>query len=194
VARPSPPDFGKVVLRHRVAKEDLVNRMWIGVFVFGAVFLISVTFVFDARPGPPRAVYYFLWLLFVLAAVRSISARYFSTPMVLLERGIFLPAYRPAHWVFLRRRAIAFSDIRRVKLDASPFRSGTHLFETARGPVRCLKAFFPPPKRFAEELKRQAPDIEVELIDRKGKVRRYAPVVTKRPRKPSTNGEGTHAK
>lgn len=194
MARSPPPDFGKVVLRYSVPKEDLVNRLWIGVFLFGAVFLISVSFVFDPRPGPPRAVYYFLWLLFVLAAARSITTRYFATPMVVLERGLFMPAYRPAHWLFLRKRAIAFEEILRVRLDASPFRAGTHLFVTTRGPVRCLKAFFPPAKRFAEELKRQAPLIEVELVDRKGKAKRYAPVVTKRPRKPKTNGEGAHAK
>jgi hypothetical protein len=194
VARAGPPDFGSVVLRHSVAKEDLVNRLWIGVFVFGSVFMISVSFVFDPRPGPPRLIYYLLWLLFVLAAMRSITTRYFSTPMVLLERGIFLPAYRPLHWLALRRRALAFEDIYRVELDNTPFRVGSHLFATKRGPVRVAKAFFPPAKRFAEELKRQAPDLEVDLIDRKGRGKRYAPVVTKRPRKPKTKEGGADAK
>ena len=188
------PDFGAVVSRHEAAPEDRVGRGWIAIFVFGAVFLISVSFVFDPRPGPPRPVYYLLWLAFVLAALRSIVGRYFATPMVVLELGLFLPAYRPVHWLRLRKRAVAFSDLKRVRLDSTSFRSGTHLLETTRGPVRCAKAYFPPAKKFADELKGLAPAVEVEFVDRRGKRKRYAPAVSRKPKKPTAKGDGSDAK
>lgn len=194
MARPPRPDFGAVVSRHTVPREDLIGVGWVALFVFGAVFMISVSFIFDPRQGPPRIVYYLLWLCFVAAAARSITARYFSTPTVVLERGIFLPAYLPRHWLALRSRAVLFSELKRVELDATSFRAGTHLFVTAEGPRRCAKAYLPPAKRFAEVLKRVAPEVEVDLVDRRGKHKRFAPVVSKRPRKEKPKGEEAHAK
>ncbi len=194
MARHPRPDFGAVVARHSSAAEDRVGRGWIAVFLFGAIFMFAVSLVFEPRAGPPRPVYYLLWLAFVAAAARSLTMRYFTTPMVLLERGIFLPAYLPRHWVRMSGRALSFAELTRVRLDATPFRSGSHLFETASGPKRCAKAYFPPAKRFAEDLKRQAPQVEIEFVDRRGARKRYAPVVTKRPRKPKTKGERADAK
>lgn len=188
------PDFGSVVLRHEAAPEDRPGLMWITIFVFGAVFMTVVSLIFDPRPGPPRPVYYLFPLAFAWGASRMIVARFFATPTVLMERGILLPAYLPRHWLGLSSRAVAYSDITRVRVDATSFRTGTHLFETTHGPKRGAKAFFPPGKKFAEELKRVAPSVEVELIDRRGKGTRYAPAVTKKPRKPKSKGDESHAK
>lgn len=194
MARSPRPDFGSVVARHVAPPEDRVGLAWITIFLFGAIFLLVPPFILDPRPGPPRAVYFVIWFAFFAAAVRSLSARYFSTPTVVLERGIFLPAYLPRHWLRLRSRAVLFSDLRRVELDNTPFRAGTHLFETAGGPRRVAKAYFPPAKRFAQEIKRVAPDLEVELVDRRGRHKRYAPVVTKRTRKEKPEGDRADAK
>ena len=192
--RQGGPDFGAVVLRHEAPPEDRVGLLWIAVFVFGSFFMLAVSLIFDRRPGPPPPVYYLLWLGFVLAASRGIVGRYVATPMVLLERGLFLPAYRPLHWLALRRRAVSFDDLKGVRLDSTGFRSGSHLFETAQGPKRCAKAYFPPARKFADELKRLAPSVEVEFVDRRGKRKRYAPVINKRPRKPVAKGDESHAK
>jgi hypothetical protein len=180
------------VLRHELAREDRPGLLWIGVFAFGAVFMSAVSLVFDPRPGPPRPVYFLFPLLFGWLALRMATVRFKASPAVILERGLFLPAHLPRHWIRLEGRAVAFSDLKRVRIDASSFRSGSHVFETAQGPKRGAKAFFPPPKRLAEEIKRLAPQVEVELIDRRGKGRRYAPAVTRRPRRPK--GEKSHAK
>lgn len=188
------PDFGAVVLRHDLPQEDRVGRGWVAIFVFGSVFMLGAALFFDPRPGPPRPVYYLLWLAFVAAAARSIAARYFSTPSVVLERGLFLPAYLPRHWLFLRARAVPFAELKRVELDNTPFRAGSHLFETARGPRRCAKAYFPPAKRLAEEIKRLAPEVQVALVDRKGRHKLYAPVVSRRLRKEQPKGEQADAK
>ena len=179
--REGAPDFGGVVSRHEAAPEDRVGKLWIVIFAFGAVFMTLVSLIFDPRPGPPRIVYYLLVAGMALACIRGATSRWFATPMVLLERGIFLPAYRPVHWLNLKGRAIAFSDIKRVELDDTGLRSGTHLFETTRGPKRCAKAYFPPPRRFAAELKRAAPDLEVEFVDRRGKKKRASRPLEKRP-------------
>ena len=192
--RQGAPDFGGVLLRHAALAEDRVGRMWIGIFAFGAVFMTLVSLIFDPRPGPPRMVYYLLVAAMALASIRGATGRWFATPMVLLERGIFLPAYRPLHWLNLRGRAVAFTDLKRARLDDSGLRSGTHLFETARGPKRCAKAYFPPTRKFADELKRAAPQVEVEFVDRRGRRKRYTQVVSKRPRTPKPKGGSRDAK
>lgn len=194
MARTARPDFGAVVARHLSPPEDRVRLAWIALFVFGAVFLLIPPFILDPRPGPPRAVYFLIWFAFLAAAIRSLVARYLSTPTVVLEHGLFLPAYLPRHWLKLRSRAVLFSDLVRVELDNTAFRAGTHLFETTRGPKRCAKAYFPPAKRFAEQMKQLAPDLEVEFVDRRGNRRRYAPVVARRPRKEKPKGERSDAK
>ena len=194
MGEPARLDFGAVVDRHELPREDRVGFVWVVIFSFGAVFLAVPPLILDPRQGPPRAVYFLIWGLFVLGAARAVASRYFSTPTVVLERGLFLPAYLPRHFVRVRRRAVPFKDLLRVELDDTPLRSGTHLFVTARGPVRCAKAYFPPARKLAEAIKVHAPQVEVALIDRKGRERRYAPVVKRRPRGKEPKGERTDGK
>ncbi len=191
---PARFDFGAVVDRHELPREDRVGLVWVAIFLFGAVFLAVPPLILDARPGPPRAVYFLIWGLFVLAAARAVASRYFSTPSVVLERGLFLPAYRPTHFLRVKSRAVPFAELKRVELDDTPLRSGSHLFVTLRGPIRCAKAYFGPPRKLAEAIKSRAPHVEVALIDRKGRERRFAPVVTRRPREKKPKGDRTDAK
>lgn len=191
---PARFEFGAVVDRHELAREDRVGLVWVVIFTFGAVFLAVPPLILDPRAGPPRAVYFLIWGLFVLATARSMASRYFSTPTVVLERGIFLPAYRPTHFLRLKSRALPFDDLRRVELDDTPLRSGSHLFVTVRGPIRCAKAYFPPSRKLAEAIKSRAPQVEVALIDRRGRARRFAPVVTRKPREKTPKGERPDAK
>lgn len=191
---PARFEFGAVVERHELPREDRVGLVWVVIFTFGAVFLAVPPLILDPRQGPPRAVYFLIWGLFVLAASRAVASRYFATPSVVLERGLFLPAYLPRHFLRVGSRAVPFADLRRVELDDTPLRSGSHLFVTARGPIRCAKAFFPPARKLAEAIKVHAPHVEVALIDRKGRERRYAPVVTRRPREKKPKGDRTDAK
>jgi hypothetical protein len=161
---------------------------------FGAAFLTVAAIILDPRPGPPRAVYFLFVLLFALASARMVTSRYFSTPSLVLERGLFLPLFRPRHFLRTRTRAVAFRDLKRVRLDDSAYRAGSHVFETGRGPIRCPKAYFPAPRVMADELRRLAPEVEVVFEDRKGRRRRHAPVVTKRRRDAKPKGDRSHAK
>ena len=174
------PDFGAVVLRHQIDVTEVVRLWWISLLAFLMAFMLIAGLVFDPRPGPPRAVYFLMWALFMAGLVRAAFVRYFSTPFVLLERGIYLPIFRPRHRVAVSKRALALADITCVRLDESSFRTGSHVFETARGPIRCPKAYFPPPKKLAGELKALAPSIEVVFEDARGRRRKYSPLVTRR--------------
>jgi len=97
-----------------------------------------------------------------------------------VQNFIYLPIFRPRHRVAVSKRALALADITCVRLDESSFRTGSHVFETARGPIRCPKAYFPPPKKLAGELKALAPSIEVVFEDARGRRRKYSPLVTRR--------------
>jgi hypothetical protein len=178
------PDFGAVVLRHQVKQSDVVSPVWIFLMAFGAVFLTIPPLILDPRPGPPRTVFFIFIVLFAAAAVRMATSRWFSTPSLLLEKGIYLPLFRPRHYLAKRRRAFAFSEIRRIRLDDTAFRAGSHVFETSRGPVACPKAYFPAARALAEAVKGLAPAIEVVFEDRRGRRRKYAPVVARRRRDP----------
>jgi len=188
------PDFGAVVTRYRVRRAELVRPFWIGLLVLGVLLFLWAQLAADPRRGPPRGVYDFIWLLFALAALRMAISRLFSTPTVVLERGVFLPAFRPRHFLRIRKRAFRFDEIRRVRLDETIYRSGSHVFETTRGPVYVPKAYLPPPKKFAEQLKLLAPEVDVVFEDNRGKRRSYAPVVTRKRRPKSPRGENSHAK
>ena len=188
------PGFGSVVARYRVRRSELIRPVWIALMAFLTALMIWAPFVADPRRGPPQAVFYLLWSLFAVAAARMLTSRLLSTPTVLLERGIFLPAFRPRHFLRIRGRAFTFDEIKRVRLDETKYRSGSHVFETVRGPVRIPKAYLPPVKRFAEELRRLAPSIEVIFEDSEGKRRRYSQVVTRKRRPKTPRGENPDAK
>lgn len=174
------PDFGPVVLRHRVEASEFARLDWIALLVFLDIVMLGAGLFFVPRPTGPQAVFFGMWALFTWGILRLAYARFFSSPALVLERGIFMPVYRPLHRLFLRRRAVPYKAIRRARLDASGYRSGAHTFETERGVFRCAKAYFPPPKRLAEEIKAHAPDVEVMLVDAKGRKRSFAPLVARR--------------
>jgi hypothetical protein len=188
------PDFGSVVARYRVRRGELIRPVWILLMAALTGLMIWAPFVADPRRGPPQPVFYVLWAAFAVAAARMLTSRLFSTPTVLLERGIFLPAFRPRHFLRIRGRAFTFDEIKRVRLDETNYRSGSHVFETVRGPIRVPKAYLPPIKRFAEELRRLAPAVEVIFEDSRGKRRRYTQVVTRKRRPKTPRGESPHAK
>ncbi|HEX9710327.1 MAG TPA: hypothetical protein VGB42_10235 [Candidatus Thermoplasmatota archaeon] len=175
-----PPDFGPVVLRHRVDASEFARLDWIALLAFLDIVMLGAGLFFVPRPTGPQAVYFGMWALFTWGIVRLAFARFWSSPALLLERGLYLPVYRPSHRLRLRRRAVAFAALRRVRLDASGYRSGSHVFETERGPVRCAKAYFPSAKRLASELKALAPHVEVVLVDARGRRRRFSPLVARR--------------
>jgi hypothetical protein len=180
VGKGARPDFGAVVLRHRVDPSEFARLDWIVLLAFLDVVMLGAGLFFIPRPTGPQAVYFGMWVLFTWGIVRLAYARRFSSAAIVLERGIFLPVYRPAHRLFLARRAVAFSSLRRVRLDASSYRVGSHVFETDRGIFRCAKAYFPPAKRLAQEVKELAPDVEVQLVDARGRRRTFAPLVSRR--------------
>lgn len=180
MAKGGHPDFGPAVLRHTVDRSEFARLDWIALLAFLDVVMLGAGLFFVPRPTGPQAVYFGMWALFTWGIARLAFARFASSPALVLERGIFMPVYRPLHRVFLRRRAVPFTEIRRVRIDASGYRSGSHTFETERGVFRCAKAYFPPAKRLAEEVKALAPDVEVVLLDAKGRTRNFAPLVTRR--------------
>ena len=190
MSKGSAPDLGSVVLRHRVEASEFARLDWILLLVFLDIVMLGAGLFFVPRPTGPRAVYFGMWALFSWGIVRLAFARFFSSPALLLERGIYLPVYRPVHRLMLRRRALPFASVRRVRLDSSSYRSGTHVFETERGPVRCAKAYFPPAKTLAAELKSLAPGIEVVFVDAKGRKRKFSPLVS---RKRDTDPEAPRA-
>lgn len=188
------PDFGSVVARYRVRRGELIRPAWIVLMALLTALMIWAPFVADPRRGPPQAVFYVLWALFALAAARMVTSRLFSTPTVLLEHGVFLPAFRPRHFLRIRGRAFTFDEIKRVRLDETNYRSGSHVFETVRGPIRIPKAYLPPVKRLAEELRRLAPAVEVVFEDSQGQRRRYTQVVPRKRRPKAPRGENPDAK
>ncbi|MGH7339967.1 MAG: hypothetical protein ACREKH_05690 [Candidatus Rokuibacteriota bacterium] len=180
MSKGSAPDLGAVVLRHRVDASEFARLDWIALLAFLDIVMLGAGLFFVPRPTGPRAVYFGMWVLFTWGIVRLGFARYFSSPALLLERGIYLPVYRPLHRLVLRRRALPYASLRRVRLDASTYRSGSHVFETDRGPVRCAKAYFPPAKTLAAELKSLAPHVDVVMVDAKGRKRNFSPIVGRR--------------
>lgn len=188
------PDFGAVVLRHQVKRSDVVAWWWMVFLLLGVALMLWAALALTPRPGPPRFAFYFLWLLFLFGAVRTFTARYLSTPSVILEKGVFLPAWRPLHLLRIRSRAIPFAEVNRVLIDKSAYRSGFHVFETARGPKRAPKAYMPPAKQLAEQIKQLAPEVEVLLVDSHGRGRVYSPIVQRKGRRGKPRGEGDGAK
>lgn len=180
MSKGSSPDFGAVILRHSVDPTERVRLVWIVLGVFLNIVMLGAGLFFDPRPRVPQPVYIGMWALFAWALVRAVFARSFASPSTLLERGIFLPVYRPIHRLRLGSRALPYASLKRVRLDATSFRSGVHVFETDRGVRRCHKAYLPPARRLAAEIKALAPDVEVVFVDAKGRRKRYAPLVSRR--------------
>jgi hypothetical protein len=174
------PDFGAVVVRHRVDPSEFARLDWILLLVFLDIVMLGAGLFFVPRPAGPQAVYFGMWVLFSWGIVRLAYARRYGSGAVVLERGIFMPVYRPIHRARLHRRAVPFDRLKRVRLDSSSYRTGAHTFEAEGATFRCSKVYFPPAKRLAQDLKELAPEVEVVLVDGKGRRRTYAPMVTRR--------------